>query len=340
MDAALYDSQEGYYTRADRQRWGKDGDYRTSPECSPLFAATFARFFAGLHDKLGSPARWTIVEAGAGAGHFAEGVLATMQLRWPEVFAATTYIIDEASQSSIGLARKRLKRFGNQVDFRTLRNIPAIEVGLVFSNELLDSFAVHRVTLRKGELSEYYVTLADSGEFCWTVGPLSTPRITHYLEFVGARLSEGQIVEVNLGVEDWLTDTAARLLVGYLVTVDYGAETAELIHGRGREQGSLRAFRAHQFVEDLLAHVGEQDLTTTIDWSFVRQLGDELGLKTVAWERQDRFLLQAGLLAELEAKAAESATEAEQLRLRTSSRQMILPDGMAARFQVLVQRKQ
>ena len=40
MEAALYDEREGYYCRDDRERWGREGDYRTSPERSPLFAAT------------------------------------------------------------------------------------------------------------------------------------------------------------------------------------------------------------------------------------------------------------------------------------------------------------
>jgi len=36
MEAALYDSAAGYYCRGDRQRWGREGDYRTSPERSPF----------------------------------------------------------------------------------------------------------------------------------------------------------------------------------------------------------------------------------------------------------------------------------------------------------------
>src|ERR687893_237166 len=46
MEAALYDEREGYYRRADLARWGPAGDYRTAPERTPLFAATFARDFA------------------------------------------------------------------------------------------------------------------------------------------------------------------------------------------------------------------------------------------------------------------------------------------------------
>jgi SAM-dependent MidA family methyltransferase len=46
MKAALYDPADGYYCRIDHNKWGREGDYRTSPERSSLFAATFARYFA------------------------------------------------------------------------------------------------------------------------------------------------------------------------------------------------------------------------------------------------------------------------------------------------------
>src|SRR5688572_16597434 len=73
MNAALYDDSEGYYCRLNANPWGREGDYRTSPERSALFASTFARYFAGLHENLGRPAEWTLIEVGAGDGSFAGG---------------------------------------------------------------------------------------------------------------------------------------------------------------------------------------------------------------------------------------------------------------------------
>lgn len=339
MESALYDPDEGYYRRGIRQRWGREGDYRTSPERSPLFAATFARYFAGLYETLNRPSRWTMVETGAGAGHFAEGVLTTLQFQFPEVFAATTYLIDEVSESSNLIAKERLARFAGRVEFLAPAGMPKIEAGLVFSNELLDAFPVHRVTVRDGQLMEFYVNVDTGGDFEWTVGPPSTPRIAEYLDLVGAQISAGRIMELNLAVDEWLTGIASRLICGYVVTVDYGADAAELYGTSGREQGTLRSFRRHQLVADFLAHPGDQDLTTTIDWTFVQKLGERLGLETIELTRQDHFLLKAGLLEELAAITARAEGEAERLRLRTSSREMILPEGMASRFQVLVQQK-
>src|SRR6185369_15966991 len=88
MQAALYDEQDGYYCRPGRPRQGRFGDYRTAPETSSLFAATFANYFAKLFSGLGRPTPFTILEVGGGSGEFARGVLTTLESRHPEVFKA------------------------------------------------------------------------------------------------------------------------------------------------------------------------------------------------------------------------------------------------------------
>jgi SAM-dependent MidA family methyltransferase len=339
MGAALYDEREGYYCRGDRERWGREGDYCTSPERSPLFAATFARYFAKLYEELGSPARWTIVEAGAGAGQFAEKLLAALQRRFPKVFLATRYVIDEASADSRARAQARLAGFRDRVEFRRLIDLDLIDPGIVFANELLDAFPVHVVTVRDVLLREFYVGLTEAGTLEWVIGAPSTARIAEYLETTGVRLAEGQIAEINLGIEEWMAGVAAKLRNGYVITIDYGAEAPELYGAPERQKGTLRAFHRHRLVDDVLARPGEQDITTTVDWTCVKRVGEKLHFEIVEFGRQDRFLLSAGLLEELELMVETAEDEAESTQLRTNAREMILPSGMATKFQVLIQKK-
>jgi len=339
MDSALYDEYEGYYRRHDRQRWGREGDYRTSPERSSLFAATFARHFAGLYGELGRPPEWTIVEVGAGDGEFAYGVLETLQRRFPEVFSATRYVIDEAGAGSISRIRERLEPFSGRVRFESLDDTGSIETGIIFSNELLDAFPVHRVTILEGRLREFYVAVNESEDFVWRPGPPSTPGLDKFLKAFAVQLKEGQVVEVNLAIEKWLGLAAEKLSSGYVITVDYGAEGVDLYGSPEHFEGTLRAFHRHQLVEDVLSRPGEQDITTSVDWTHVKRVGEQLGLATIDFERQDRFLLRAGLLEELEMQLLHVTSDAERLRLTTNAREMILPNGMASSFQVLVQEK-
>jgi SAM-dependent MidA family methyltransferase len=341
MKAALYDPEDGYYCRNDHNKWGREGDYRTSPERSSLFAATFARYFARLYEDLGRPVKWTIVEAGAGDGRFASGVLQTLQKYFPDVFSATYYVIDEVSSQSRSLARERLKPYANRVEVKKLTDAK-IDRGVVFSNELLDAFPVHRVTMNDGQLQEFYVSVGVNESFEWLLGapsPGSSPRLLGYFEVCGIELGDGQVAEVSLEIDEWFSRVAGKMGAGYVVTVDYGA-AAEDLHLPARARvGTLRGFRRHEFVDDVLARPGEQDLTTTVNWSFVKAIGVRLGFEAIEFERQDIFLLAAGLLEQLAIESRECEGEAERLRLSTAAREMILPDGMASHFQVLVQKK-
>jgi SAM-dependent MidA family methyltransferase len=337
MDAALYDEQEGYYRRNGRRRWGRGGDYRTSPERSTLFAATFASYFAKLYRELNSPATWTIVEVGAGDGRFARGVLETFRDRFPQVFAATKFVIDETGADAS--LRNHLDAFTDRVQFKSLTDSDPINPGIIFSNELLDAFPIHRVTRANGQLRELHVTVAGDEKFEWTTGPLSNPALEDYFTASAIELEEGQIADVNLDIKRWLQQVADKLARGYLVTVDYGADANALFNSSVRPNGTLRGFYRHELLDDPLARPGEQDLTSTVDWTFVKRVGVTLGLEVLKFERQDKFLLQEGLLEELELQARLAGSDAERLALSTAAREMILPNGMAASFQVLVQEK-
>jgi SAM-dependent MidA family methyltransferase len=337
MAAALYDEHDGYYCRANRVRQGRAGDYRTAPESSPLFAATLARYFSQLFSQLGSPSSWTIFEAGAGSGEFAFGVLAALQERHPRVFAATNYVIDEVSADARLRAATRLSDFAQRVRFAPLSEIRApVDAGIVFSNELIDALPVHRVTMRGGKLRELCVGV-EQENFVWVECDPDQP-VQDYCQRVGLHLAEGQIAEVNLNAEDFMFTAASLFQRGFVITVDYGAERSELLNAPHRHEGTLRAFSRHQLLNDLLARPGEQDLTTTIDWTQTRDAGARAGLTTCRYERLDQFLLHEGLLDELETRAGR-LSDPDATRLRVSARDMIMPQALAASFQVLVQEK-
>ncbi len=164
----------------------------------------------------------------------------------------------------------------------------------------------------------------------------------HYFENLGVALGEGQIAEVNLEIKPWQGVVALRLTRGFAITVDYGAETIEL-HPTSADDprylGTLRSFQRHQIMDRILSHPGEQDITSTINWSYVKNVGTQLGLKVIELTSQDKFLLAAGLLEQLETETKNQTTEADKLRLSNAALEMIMPTRMGAHFQILVQQK-
>jgi SAM-dependent MidA family methyltransferase len=339
MQAALYDPDGGYYQRSELERWGRKGDYRTSPERSELFAATFARYFAKLYDELKKPKDWTIVEFGAGDGRFAAGVLHTLADRFPHAFAATRYLVYELSDDALQRAQERLIEFGESVEFYSDFGLLDAPRGVYFSNELLDAFPVHRVIKNQDLLAELYVALDSEGNFTWSTGPLSTERLSEFCRDHSLELVDGQIIEINLAIDDWLVQVSQKLDEGFLITVDYGDEADNLYDAARRHRGTLRGFFRHDFVGDVLAQPGVFDLTASINWTQVKRTGERLGFKVVEFASQDNFLVDAGLLDELERKLKQAKSEAERSILSTNAREMILPGGMASSFQVLVQKR-
>jgi SAM-dependent MidA family methyltransferase len=340
MGAALYDEQEGYYRRRGVERWGRAGDYRTAPERSALFAATFARHFTKLYEELGRPGAFHLLEAGGGAGRFAHGVLWTLRRDAPHVYERLRYVFDETSADSRRRAAELLAPFAERVDFRSVSDVnDRLEHAIIFSNELLDAFPVHRVTMRGGRLLESYVGLNDNNDFVFVEDEPSTTRLAEHFERLDVTLEEGQFAEVNLEASDWLARAAEVVGTGFVVTVDYGDEAASLYGAQHRRAGTLRAFRSHELIEDVLRDPGEQDLTTTVNWTQVMAEGERAGLRTLSLERLDGFLIRAGLIEQLELESAHAASEAEVAALRLDARELILPGRLASHFQVLMQRK-
>jgi SAM-dependent MidA family methyltransferase len=335
MQAALYDPDGGYYQRADRKRWGREGDYRTSPERSELFASTFARYFV----KLASEDELTIVESGAGDGSFAAGVLRTLRDQFPSRFAETRYVVCELSDDARRRARERLSEFGEHVEFCSDWDQVVVGSGIYFSNELLDAFPVHRIVRSDEWLSELYVAVDANGEFVWSTGPFSTPRIAEFINAHSIEFAHGQVIEINLAIDDWLSSISEKLAHGFLITIDYGAEADDLYDPTLRPDGTLRGFSGHGFVDNLLADPGEYDLTTSVNWTQVKSVGEKLGWSVIEFAPQDKFLLSVGLVEELQYRLRHIQTEAEKVSLTTGAREMILPGGMASRFQVLVQKR-
>jgi SAM-dependent MidA family methyltransferase len=337
MAEALYNPHFGYYSSPVSQPWGRKGDYRTSPERSTLFSATFARYFALVHQELGSPPNWTILEAGGGNASFAGHCLAALKSSFPEVYNSTHFVFQERSSHSLTKARARLAEFCGKVSFITGETELSPFTGLIFANELLDAMPVHRVVLDRAQLKEVYVTFNDEGCFDYALGELSTPVLSSFFSDLNISLREGQIVEVNLDAIEWLRRSAGLLKRGFIVVVDYGGTADEILDPDLRPKGTLRGFQRHRFVDDLLQAPGKKDITSDVCWTHIVRTCLEFGLQLSLWETQDKFLLTHGILDELQhAMLSDSKGHFE---LIPGARELILPVGMGRRFSVLAFKK-
>jgi len=186
--------------------------------------------------------------------------------------------------------------------------LPHKITGCLFSNEFLDALPVHRVHAEQ----EVYVT----ADFQEVLGPMSDKRLP--------RLPKGYRSEFNLRAIDWLEDIARRLERGCILTIDYGFERAEYFAPHHKD-GHLQCYYQHTKSNNPYERVGEQDISAHVEFTSLIEHGEKLGLETVLFTTQERYLTNVG-----EAEIVQDPKAAHQL----------LHSTMGHEFKVLVQRKE
>jgi SAM-dependent MidA family methyltransferase len=205
---------------------------------------------------------------------------------------------------------------------------PHGEVGVFYSNELIDSFPVHRVQFQNGSWHEMAVSFREA-QWKWDRLEVS-PTLAEEIARRNLPTVEGYTTELNLAAGPWLQETAARLQRGFFLTMDYGRPRADY-YDAGRTDGTLRGYFQHRRQDDPLQNIGEQDLTCDVDWDTLMESGTEVGLMTLGWVDQ-----QHAVVGIWEKKLAAGTFAPEDVRaFQTLSH----PAHLGQRFQWLVQAK-
>ncbi|MBS0150075.1 MAG: SAM-dependent methyltransferase [Nitrospira sp.] len=339
MELALYHPQFGYYMRSSKpaaERIGKNGDFYTSSDVHPILGQALAKQAEQMDRLLGQPSPFTIAEMGPGKGLLARHILATAQRDYPSLFHRLRYVLIERSPAMREAQCHNLAPWLDQPDFITwiddLAHIPSNSLtGLFFSNELVDSFPVHRIQMTAQGLEERCVDY-QNGRFSECLKPLSSERLAaHLRRIVGSDWAEGYRTEINLHALDWMAHVAQRLARGFVLTIDYG-HTAQDLYGPDRKRGTFLCYRQHAVHEDPFLHVGEQDMTTHVDFSSLATAGEDQGLQTTGFTNQMSFLMGLGV-EQMLAGMAQNSPES------SAAIQLLRPNGMGTTFKVLIQHK-
>lgn len=355
MELALYCPETGYYER-NQDNVGRRGDFITSVSTGSLFGELLAFQFAEWLEQLKIQSeQLKIVEAGAHDGKLAGDILHWLQKFRPELFAAIEYCILDPSPARRQWQQERLKDFPNVRWIGSqLTTLGSQLTGIIFSNELLDAFPVHRFgwDANAKRWFEWGVTL-DGEKFGWTQLerrlPAGSPNIPaqppagkmpalqlpssilHLPASLLEILPDGYIIEDSPTATNWWRAAANSFKGGKLLAIDYGYTSAEQI-SPARHKGTLRAYHRHQVSDDLLAQPGEQDLTAHVNFSAIQTTGEEAGLKTDVFCTQPQFLTRIFSRAVKEKPFA--SLDPKQIR---QFQTLTHPEHLGRAFRVLVQ---
>jgi SAM-dependent MidA family methyltransferase len=330
MEAALYDPDEGYFSSGPL-RSARDGDFLTSPEVSPLFGATLARFAEAEAGRIGADPI-TVVDAGAGSGSLLRALLDALRV------GVRPWALEVSPA-----ARESLRLFVPEAAVaESPRAIAGPIRGVIVANELADNLPV-ALAVRCGAGWRERLVGADEGGPAWLEGPARL-EVAAWAEAHAGPVPEGGVVEAQIAAGEWLRGMLRRLSAGAVVVIDYG-DTGPGLAPR-RAEGTLRTYRGHHLGPDPLLDPGATDITVDVDFGALAAVAEEEGT-VVEVLPQAAFLERWGLRDVLAARRAEELSLArdgdplERLRVRsliTGGEALLHPRGLGD-FRVLVARR-
>ncbi|MES2297012.1 MAG: SAM-dependent methyltransferase [Pseudomonadota bacterium] len=325
MELALYAPGLGYYSGGSA-KLGRDGDFTTAPEISPLFGAALAATAAAIIPQSAPH----ILEFGAGTGKLARDVLTELAALG---VAVESYTIVELSGELRARQQQALR------DFPMVRwsdTLPAAFEGVVLANEVLDAMPVDLVARREEGWCELAVTV-EGGAFALRERALEAP-LRHQLERQipdFALIETGYMTELHTQACGFMASLAAMLGQGRCcaILIDYGFPSHEFYLGQ-RSAGTLMCHYRHHAHPDPFYLPGLQDITAHVDFTAMALAAQDHGLDVLAYMSQAAFLLGAGIGELLLRTSPDDATRF--LPQANALQKLVSPAEMGELFKVLV----
>jgi len=291
MQLLLYDRDHGFYTRHLRIGTGPRDHFSTRPvEHSPRYGQTFAQRLVRLIGLAGLDTEpFNLVALGDGTGVFFRDILDELK-NSPGIYAR----LRKTSLELVTRFTEEQKQRLAQHDVRVI-NGSAVDVdrhvkagpGVVFANELIDQFPVHKVVQRGDIVREKYLTLR--GENLIEVdGPLSSPDLAEYLRLTGQPLYSSRPTAIAVDAMKLLRNISRVLDRGLILIVDYNTVDpgiSRIAHPRFGRRNSLVPKTVWQAIG--------QDVTTDVDFQSLKLLARHFGFEAL-FEATDEVFLSVG----------------------------------------------
>ena len=288
MDLALYAPGLGYYSGG-AAKLGKDGDFTTAPEMTPLFGQAIAQ----VASRLMAQSTPQILEFGAGTGRLAYDILNELSTQGVPVHR---YTILEVSAELRARQQRTLRGFP-QVQW--IDSLPGAFSGVVIANEVLDAMPVHLLVKTEQGWRERGIGLSNKN-FVYRERACDPVLLGQIIR--PDALPIGYLTEVHPIAIGFIHSVADMLRAGYreigfggaALLIDYGFPEHEYYLPQ-RAQGTLMCHYRHHAHPDPLYLPGLQDITAHVDFSAIAQAAVDGGLDMLAYMNQARFLIDAGI---------------------------------------------
>jgi len=333
MNQSLYHPDYGYYTNK-ANIFGDQGDFITSPITSSIFGECISNEFINIirYQKTSS-----ILELGGGDGSLAISILKHLK---KNKSLPDKYIILEISENLINYQKERVKKeLPNDYNiFKWVTNLEEVKInGLVIANEFFDAIPTERFRVKNSKLETLYIESNNqSFNYIWDESSddfsneLSRAKNNHNIDF-----SDGYVSELNLNNSKWINLIDKSIESGVLFIIDYGYHSQEYFL-QDRSDGTLVCIHQHKSNFDPLSNIGNQDISSFVNFSHLKNLSVNTDLTVSGFLSQSSFLINLNILGIYQSKeydGDEALIESNKLK------NILLPNTMGELFKVLVMQK-
>ncbi|CAI9752680.1 unnamed protein product [Fraxinus pennsylvanica] len=330
MEEVLTNPKAGYYIN--RDVFGADGDFITSPEVSQMFGEMIGVWAMCLWEQMGKPNKVNLVELGPGRGtlladllrgatkfknftdslhiHMVECSPTLQKLQYQNLKCMT-------ENSSDGNEEKRIKSTiaGAPVSWHaSLEQVPTGLPTIIVAHEFFDALPLHQFQKASRGWCEKMVDVTENSSFRFVLSPQPTPATLYLMKRCkwadSEEIAKLDHIEVCPKAMDLTQEISKRIGIdgGGALIIDYGLN--------GIVSNSLQAIRKHKFV-DILDNPGSADLSAYVDFAAIKHSAEEVsGVSVHGPMTQSQFLGSLGINFRVEA-LLENCTEEQAESLRT-----------------------
>lgn len=325
MDMALYDGQYGYYSN-NLYKFGSLGDFITAPSVSALFGYSISRQVLELFEH---GVTNNILEFGAGNGNLMLDILAKCAHKLDK------YYIIELSANLQKIQQDQLMKYYSHLKDKVvwLQALPEKFDGIILANEVLDAQSVEIITWQGQEIYYKEVSYSASKGFHY----VPTNKLDSQFNSLISTLmdqADGYTSELHIANQYFINTLANFLNSGVIILIDYGYPQSEY-YTSSRSQGTLRGFIHHRVVDHVLQYPGLMDITSCVNWSLIARTGISANLDLIGYTTQANFLINCGILDELEVLVKSDLEPTQQLKLSQQVNTLTSPSEMGQRFKVM-----
>ena len=322
INTALYNKKTGYYMN--KNPFGKNGDFITSPNISILFSEMLAIWCVAFWQNLGCPKKINIIELGAGNGEMMHQLIKVFE-RFDKFKLSSNYFILEKSQFLQKIQKKKL----NSHKIIWLNSLSKLKNGpnIFLANEFFDALPIKQFIKKNNQWFEKKIKTNNDNKF--EIIDIIT-NIKNLEKKTGIKLTNNQkIIEFSPLTYKYFKIISKKIntLQGGLLIIDYGYLEKKM-------KNSLKSVYKHN-LNNVLNNFGKSDITYNINFFLLKKIAKKLNLRVAGITSQRNFLTKLGILyrAEILAKNLEFSKKTDiYFRLK----RLLHKDFMGELFKVML----